>query len=97
MIPGPTAIAGICDAAGEALTDLRKHAEVDRVVVRLAAVRGGIRLTVRDHGKGYDTSMRAGGFGQRHSITARMEGIGGRAEFWSKPGRGTKVELWAPM
>ena len=74
-----------------------KHAEVDRVVVRLATVPSGIRLTVRDHGKGYNTSVFDGGFGQHHSITTRIEEVGGHAKIWSEPGRGTKVELWAPM
>ena len=92
--PGVTA--ALCEAAGEALTNVVKHAGVDRVVVRLATIPDGIRLTVRDHGKGYDTSRHDGGFGQQHSIRDRMEEVGGRAQIWSEPGRGTRVELWAP-
>jgi signal transduction histidine kinase len=94
--PGPIVTAALCDAAGEALNNVVKHAEAKRVVMRLSSFEGGIRLTVRDHGKGYDTAVHEGGFGQRHSIRKRMEEVGGRSEIWSEPGRGTRVELWAP-
>ena len=96
--PVPAVTSAFCNAVGEALTNVAKHAGVDRVVVRVANVSDGIRLTVRDHGKGYDTSAQAGagGFGQRHSIRERMDEVGGRGEVWSQPGRGTRVELWAP-
>ena len=94
--PEPSVTAALCDAANEALTNVAKHAEADQVVVRLASVGGGIRLTVRDHGKGYDTEAKGEGFGQHYSIRKRMEEVGGRSEIWSEPGRGTRVELWAP-
>jgi signal transduction histidine kinase len=94
--PEPAVTAALCDAAGEALTNVAKHSSVDRVVVRVSSVSGGIRLTVRDHGQGYDTAAHKGGFGQLYSIRERMEEVGGRSEIWSEPGRGTKVELWAP-
>jgi signal transduction histidine kinase len=94
--PEPAVIAALSDAAGEALTNVAKHAGADRVVVRLSSVQCGIRLTVRDHGKGYDTAAQKGGFGQQYSIRKRMEEVGGRSEIWSEPGRGTRVELWAP-
>jgi signal transduction histidine kinase len=94
--PDPAVTTALCDAAGEALTNVAKHAEVDRVVVRISSVQDGIRLTVRDHGRGYDTTAHVGGFGQQHSIRNRMKEVGGRSEIWSEPGRGTRVELWAP-
>jgi signal transduction histidine kinase len=94
--PGPAITAALCDAAGEALTNVAKHASVDRVVVRVASAQGGIRLTVRDHGRGYDTATHKEGFGQRHSIRKRMQEVGGRSEIWSEPDQGTRVELWAP-
>ena len=90
--PVPAVTSAFCNAVGEALTNVAKHAGVDRVVVRVANVSDGIRLTVRDHGKGYDTSAQAGagGFGQRHWIRERMDEVGGRGEVWSQPGRGTR-------
>ena len=94
--PHPLVTTALCDAAGEALTNVAKHAGVDRVVIRLAGVSDGIRVTVRDHGKGYDTSRNDAGFGQQHSMRDRMEEVGGRAQIWSEVGRGTKVELWVP-
>jgi signal transduction histidine kinase len=95
--PDPVAVGALCDAAGEALTNVLKHAAADSVVVRLATVPDGVKLTVRDHGKGYDTATNPGGFGQRNSIRARMAEVGGRGEIWSEPGHGTRVELRVPV
>jgi signal transduction histidine kinase len=90
------ATGALSEAAGEALTNVVKHAGVSRVVVRAASTTDGTRVTVRDHGKGFDTGEPTGGFGIEHSIDERMREVGGRATVWSEVGRGTRVELWAP-
>lgn len=95
--PNTVTVGVLCDAAGEASANVVKHAGVDRVVVRLANVPEGVKLTVRDHGKGYNTATNFGGFGQQYSILARMAEIGGHGKIWSEPGRGTRVELQAPL
>jgi signal transduction histidine kinase len=95
--PATVTAVALCDAAAEALANVVKHAGVDRVVVRLANVPGGVKLTVRDHGKGYNLASNVGGFGQQHSILDRMAEVGGLGEIWSEPGRGTRVELRAPL
>ena len=51
---------------------------------------------VRDHGKGFDPASANEGFGIKHSIIARLAEVGGTATISSSPGKGTKVELWAP-
>lgn len=83
-------------ALREALTNAAKYSGVDRVVVNLDANRDGIRFVVRDHGNGFDPKQVTGGFGIKHSIIARLTDVGGTAVINSSPGRGTRVELWAP-
>jgi signal transduction histidine kinase len=91
----------LADAAHEALTNVVKHAGVDRAVVRAATVDDGTRVTVRDHGQGFDPAAvqadaTGARFGVRQSIKARMADAGGTAVVDSSPGRGTRVELWVP-
>lgn len=83
-------------AVREALMNVVKHAGASRAVVRLASRDGGIRVTVRDQGVGYDAPNSTAGFGISHSIVGRMERVGGTAEIVSAPGGGTKVKLWVP-
>ncbi len=83
-------------ALREALTNATKYAFVKRILVNLDADDSGIRLVVRDHGQGFDPVNANEGFGIKHSIIARLAEIGGTATISSSPGKGTKVELWAP-
>lgn len=95
--PGPAVADAVCRACREALANVVKHAQVSSAVVRAAPVDDGIRVTIRDQGAGFDPSAESSGFGLENSIKRRLEEVGGRAELTSSPGRGTKVELWAPM
>lgn len=82
--------------AQEALTNIRKHAEADRVEIRLTYEAAGIRLAIEDfdrrgalpvpdHGSGYGlTGMRE-----------RAELIGGTLTA-GPTGGGFRVELWVP-
>ncbi len=83
-------------ALREALTNVAKHAGVDRVVVSLSRDQSGIRLVVRDRGTGFDGSRQTEGFGIKQSIVGRLEDVGGTAIVTSNPGSGTRVELWIP-
>jgi len=94
--PPPAVSEALADAAGEALRNVVKHAGVDRVVVRAVSGVDGSELTVRDRGQGFDTASDTGGFGIVQSIKGRLTAVGGRAEVWSAPGRGTRVRMWWP-
>ncbi len=94
--PEPLVAEALCDAAREALTNAAKHAGVSRVVMRAVSGRDGVELTVRDQGIGFDSSEGKKGFGVENSIVERMASVGGRAEIFSAPGRGTRIALWAP-
>jgi signal transduction histidine kinase len=88
--------AALSEATREALRNVVKHAGTSSVVVRAVGADGGVRITVRDHGIGFDPEDTGPGFGLRQSVTARMEEVNGTVIVWSEAGRGTRVTLWAP-
>jgi signal transduction histidine kinase len=95
-VPGYALAAAFRDATREALTNVVKHAATARAVVHLGSEDGIATITVRDHGCGFDTTCASGGFGLPESIIARMTEVGGGAEIWSQPERGTRVRIWGP-
>lgn len=83
-------------AAAEALRNSVRHAGPDatrRVELRVDA--DGLRLTLRDDGRGFDPdAVDPARLGVRSSVLARMRSLeGGRAEVTSAPGAGTEVVL----
>jgi two-component system, NarL family, sensor histidine kinase DevS len=74
----------------EALTNVVKHARAERVDVRLFANGGGVTVTVRDDGIGFDATTTSEGFGLV-GMRERLELVGGRLQVSSAPGRGTEV------
>ncbi len=88
----------IADATREALNNVRRHADVDRAVVRLRADSGGVRLDVVDEGRGFPADdVPATRRGLRHSVRGRMSRVGGSATVLSAVGKGTVVRLeWCP-
>jgi signal transduction histidine kinase len=83
--------------AQEALQNAVKHAQADRVTVRLGADDGGLLLEVEDDGVGFDPA--APGARSRQlgltSMEERAERLGGRLEIRSAHGAGTTVRLHA--
>lgn len=94
--PAPEALDALTGAVGEAITNVAKHAGVDRVVVRARWAAGGVEISVRDHGLGFDPAARVPGYGVTESIDGRAASVGGRVEHWSAPGKGTRVTVWVP-
>ena len=80
----------------EALHNAHRHAEADRVDVRLRRGGAGLVLAVEDDGVGFDPEAVAGGHGLR-SLRTRAERIGGTLSVDSAPGRGTRVRLAVPL
>ncbi|MHA6619321.1 sensor histidine kinase [Pseudonocardia sp. DLS-67] len=98
-LPLPSGVArAIAGAMREALNNVRRHAGVDRAVVRLRSDGGGVRLDVLDEGNGFpvdDTPATSRGL--RHSVRGRMSCVGGTATVSSAVGQGTVVRLeWTP-
>ncbi len=92
----PDASEALLGALREALTNVTKHAGVNQVVVGLMGADGGVRVTIRDRGHGFDQAIESQGFGVKNSIVARMNEVGGTATISSALGQGTKVIRWAP-
>ncbi len=78
----------------EALTNTRKHAEANRVAVRINCLDGGTTLTIEDDGVGFEpstvSSSMEGGFGLA-SMRERVEQIGGRLDVHTAPNAGTTI------
>jgi signal transduction histidine kinase len=84
--------------AQEALQNALRHAEAERIEVRLEDGGGRLLLTVADDGRGFDPDapvLR----GRRLGLTSmeeRAAGLGGRLSVVSRPGEGTTVRLELP-
>lgn len=95
----PTELAGrvLLRIAGEALVNVRKHANASSVTIDLAEDGGTFSLRVRDDGVGF-TPAAAEPF--RHlglrSMSDRAESAGGWLKVTSSPGEGTVVEAGLP-
>jgi signal transduction histidine kinase len=88
--------AALCGATRTALNNVLRHARVTEAVVRVEPADKGVRVVVRDHGRGFRAEEDRFGYGIRESIRGRLVEVGGRAEVHSAPGRGTRVTLWVP-
>jgi signal transduction histidine kinase len=86
--------------AQEALANCRAHAGATRVTVDLAEVDGGVRVTIRDDGRGFDAGdiveTPAPGHLGIISMRERAELVGGRWRIESLPAVGTVLEYWIP-
>jgi len=83
--------------AQEALTNVARHSDADRVELRLAYEPGGTRLTIQDTGAGVPVPAGRGP-GGGYGITGmreRAELLGGRLDAGPTE-RGYRVELWLP-
>lgn len=87
--------AAISAAAFEAMTNSAKHGLSPSVVV-FADVdeSGGLSVSVKDQGVGFDPASVRPGVGMEQSIRGRLASLGGTAEFVSAPGQGTEVRMW---
>jgi PAS domain S-box-containing protein len=86
----------------EALSNVRKHAETDRVRVAIGRREGVVRLEVRDWGRGFRTSEVRGSAGPGEtvglsSMRDRVALLSGSLEIRSEPGLGTSVVAEIPL
>ncbi|MGE3284466.1 MAG: GAF domain-containing protein [Pseudonocardia sp.] len=86
---------GIYRLIQEALTNIARHAHVDRCSVRCTCTGEELHVAVRDNGVGFAVCRRdAGGL---RGIEERVRELGGHFEVRSAPGRGVHVEANLPL
>lgn len=93
--------ATLFDAVRELLLNVIKHAEVGEAWVRVEQTEQEVRLSVEDHGAGYDTRQISAesdpsSFGLA-SVRERMQWLGGSMNVSSKRGEGTRTVLEVPL
>jgi two-component system NarL family sensor kinase len=97
--PLPPAVeVGLYRIAQEALQNALRHADASRVVLRLEAPPGRVRLTVQDDGRGFDASGEnaAGHFGLV-GMRERARLLGGGFQIESSSGAGTRITADIPL
>ncbi len=84
--------------AQEALRNAVRHAQAQRIELRLRREHGGTELSVQDDGSGFDAQ------GEREraslglaSMRERVALLGGRLHIRSRRGQGTTVTAWLPQ
>jgi signal transduction histidine kinase len=80
----------------EVVTNMARHAEASAVHVEIEAVKGRLRMSLRDNGRGFDPKLPSAGRGLR-SLQYRAGELHGRCYVQSSPGGGTEVELSLPL
>jgi signal transduction histidine kinase len=80
----------------EALTNARRHSGARNVEVKLQTEDREVLVEVADDGRGFDPSSVRAGVGLS-AMRERVEGLGGKIEFSSRPGDGTRVRVRVPL
>jgi signal transduction histidine kinase len=96
--PDPEVRAELLQIAREALSNVARHARASSVEIRLCGDAGGLELSVRDNGRGFDPSAQLpdGHLGLAN-MAARAGDLGGRLEVRTKPGGGTDIIVRVPL
>lgn len=89
----------------EALTNVLRHADVDRAEVGVSRIGTVLELRISDSGKGFDPQTLLAGGDAGGTATGsglrgmrdRLELFGGRLEILSSPGRGTLLTAEVPL
>jgi len=80
----------------ETMQNVYKHAKASRISIAISLINNDICLEIKDDGCGFDTTRQRRGIGLKN-ITSRVSEVGGSVEFQSKPGQGTRVQVFIPQ
>jgi PAS domain S-box-containing protein len=80
----------------EVLTNALRHAHASEFKTQLVFDPKGIRLELRDNGRGFDSAARHDGFGLL-GIRERVEAMGGQLSIESATGKGTEIAIVLPL
>lgn len=82
----------------ECLTNISRHAGATTVEITMhlatQAGRPGLKVSVRDNGKGFDPG-KADGLGLP-GMRERVEGLGGKLQLNTRPNHGAEIMAWIP-
>jgi Signal transduction histidine kinase len=80
----------------EALSNVVRHAQAGRALVRLARTGSNAEIRIEDDGVGFDVRSDSAGNGLRN-MRERAAAMGGTLHVTSKAGKGTKLRLTFPV
>ena len=82
--------------AQEAISNATKHADAERITVRVSRVDNGLTVEIDDDGVGVPADINHSGVG-RVSMTERATELGGWCTNGHSPTGGTRVKAWLPI
>ena len=82
----------------EIISNIRKHAEANTILIQLLVHQNEIKLIIEDDGKGFNyvKARTQGGLGLK-SINSRVEFLDGQIDWDSQPGKGTTISINIPV
>ncbi len=82
----------------EIVSNIRKHADADTILLQLIGFKNEVNLIIEDNGKGFDyrEAVSKNGLGIK-SINSRVDFLDGTIEWDSKPGNGTSISINIPL
>ena len=84
--------------AQEGLRNVARHAGARRAEVSLRRLDGGLELTVKDDGAGFDPGQHRAEMSLGHaSMRQRVALLGGKIDIESSSGHGTTILAWVPL
>lgn len=99
-VPPPPIALALYRVAQEALTNAERHTHAEHAFVQLSAEPGGITLSVKDNGVGFDLEKVEAATDNVHlgllGMRERVQIVGGALEIMTAPGDGTKIVAWVP-
>jgi signal transduction histidine kinase len=89
----------LADTVREALLNVEKHARAHYVVITVAAIRGGVALTISDDGVGLDAGYAHGDGLGLSSMSERLDRVGGTCTVGLNEDdeAGVTVRAWVPV
>lgn len=80
----------------EAMNNVSRHAAATKAILSVTAKPRVLQVEIRDNGIGANNLSARAGLGLR-SMCERARSLGGKAEFFSRSGQGTRVCLTIPL
>lgn len=80
----------------EALTNISRHSEANRVAIELCLQSDNLHLRVIDNGKGFQPTQNTTGFGLK-GMRERAVSLGGTLQIRSQPGQGCQIQAIVPL